>query len=461
MASTSDPRTPGVSVDGAHRRGFSAETLLLLLLVLLVNVITIGGVTQYGTVMLFAPVLVLGLTFAALRILDDPVDVLCWFLVIVVNLDFFRIKETGLSADILASSMLLYALIVRFGLSGAFELKGAVERSFLIYVAVTFMSVVLSLNVASSFKNWGRDLEYLVLFVFLSTLAISEKDRLRITRAAAFSSIIPCVLGLVGMAFGIDAFYGQTTPVAGGPEVHRVSGTVSHPVVFSIYLALVATLTLGLLLTQKRSRALYLSIFLLQLTLLFLTYGRTGWLQLLVSVIVLLWVLGRRKILFLGLPILLAGILSVLPSLLARVQNAFGAQDNSLIWRIGLWIYAFQRFPERPFFGSGQDTFKSYVSYGKGFDSHSTWVGLLIETGVAGTLAFLVLMIAVGRVLTRRLKEPDAKKDYLVASVYAIFIGVLLSSLAGEPFDLPVLALDFWVLLALALKPIPRSQAAV
>ena len=453
-------RTTGFSSGGVHRRRFSAQMLLVVLAVVLLNVITIKAVTQFGTVMLFAPALVLGLTFAALRILDDPVEVLCWFLLIVVNLDFLRIKETELTADILTSSMLLYALLVRFGLSGAFEIKGRVERSFLVYIAVTFISVVLSVDVASSFKNWGRDLEYLVLFVFLTTLAVSERDRLRITRAAVLSSIIPCVLGLTGMVFGIDAFYGQSTPVAGGPSVHRVSGTVSHPVVFSLYLSLAATLTLSMLLTRKGPRSLYFPIFLLQLTLLFLTYGRTGWIQFLVSVIVMLWVLGRRKVLFFGLPVLLAGIVSAIPSLLARMQNAFELGDNSLIWRIGLWIYAFQIFPQRPIFGSGQDTFKSYVSYGKGFDSHNAWIGLLIETGIVGMLAFLVLMIVVGRALGRRLKEPGARHDYLVVSVYATFIGLLVSSFAGEPFDLPVVSVYFWVLLALALKPVARPPVA-
>ncbi|HET9235525.1 MAG TPA: O-antigen ligase family protein [Candidatus Eisenbacteria bacterium] len=452
MASTSDSRTTGLSSRGVHRPRFSAETLFVVLAVVLMNVITIKAVTQFGTVMLFAPALVLGLSFAALRILDDPVEVLCWFLFIIVNLDFLRIKETQLTADILTSSMLLYVLMVRFGLSGSFGIKGPVERTFLVYLALTFISTLLSVDVPSSIKNWGRELEYWVLFVFLSTLAVSERDRFRIARAVALSSIVPCVLGLVGLVLGIDAFYGQTTPVAGGAEVHRITGTLSHPVVFSLYLSVVAALTLSMLLTQKRSRAILLPAFLLQITVLFLTYGRTGWITFLVAVIVMLWTLGRRKILFAGLPLLLAGIVSTIPSLLARMQNAVQLGDNSLIWRVGLWIYALEKFPQRPIFGSGQDTFRHYVSYGKGFDSHHTWIGLLIETGLVGVIAFLVVMIAVGRALARRRKDPEAKRDYLVVGVHAIFIGILVSSFAGEPFDLPAVAVYFWVLLALALR---------
>ena len=116
MDSTSDPRALGALGGGASGRHFPLRTALLVLAVLLVNAITLGAVTRYGPAMLLAPVLVLVLTFCALRFLDDPVQVLSWFLVIIVNLDFLRIHGTRLTADILTSSMLLYAVMVRFGL---------------------------------------------------------------------------------------------------------------------------------------------------------------------------------------------------------------------------------------------------------------------------------------------------------------------------------------------------------
>src|SRR5262245_53002131 len=168
MASTSDPRT--LSPSRGDRARFGFQTVLLVLAVLLVNLITVGGVSRYGPVMFFAPVLVLGLTFAALRLLDDPVDVLCWFLLIIVNLDFLRIHGTRLTADILTSSMLLYAVLVRFGLAGTMAVRGPVPKTYLIYLCLTFICVVVSVDRPSSFKNWGRDLEYWILFIFLFTL---------------------------------------------------------------------------------------------------------------------------------------------------------------------------------------------------------------------------------------------------------------------------------------------------
>jgi putative inorganic carbon (HCO3(-)) transporter len=472
MASTSDPRTLGPSRGDRARFGF--ETTLLVIAVLLVNLITIGAVTRYGPVMLLAPVLVLALTFAALRLLDDPVDVLCWFLVIIVNLDFLRIQGTRLTADILTSSMLLYAVLVRIGLAGTMAVRGGVQKVFLVYLCLTFISVVLSVNPPASFKNWGRDLEYWVLFIFLSTLAISETQRIRIAVASAVSSVIPCLLGLAGMVFGIDAFYGAETPVEGGPWVKRVTGTLSHPVVFSEYLAFMSTITLSLIILQKRWRALLVPVFLLQLVILYLTYGRTGWIGMLVAIIALFWLMGKKKVVFTVLPMMGAGLLAMVPTMLARMQNAFDLSkesDNSIIWRLGLWAYALKKFPQKPIFGSGQDTFINYVAYGTqrinlrhragtGFAAHHTWIGLLIETGLVGMLMFLVLMVTVGKSLKRRRMESDGRRDPIVIGVSAAFAGLIVSSFAGDPFNIPVISVYFWVLLSLALKPRPATVAA-
>jgi O-antigen ligase len=456
MASTSDPRALDTFGGGASGRRFPPVTVFVILAILVLNGITLGGMALYGPAVLLAPVLVLGLAFGALRFLSDPVQVLCWFLVIIVNLDFVRIHGTRLTADILTSSMLLYAMMLRFGLAGTFAVRGPVPRTYLLFLGVTFISVLLSVDRPASVKNWGRDLEYWLLFLFVSSLALSDRDRLRIARATVVSTVIPCLCGLAGMAFNIDAFYGMETPVEGGPWVKRITGTLAHPVVFSEYLAFTATITLALLIFDKTCRKALFPVLLLELIVLYLTYGRTGWIEFVAAIIALFWFMGRRKIVFTVLPVIGAGLLAAIPTLLARMQNVFDVtkeSENSMVWRIGLWIYALKKFPRKPIFGSGPDTFIHYVNYGVGFAAHHTWINLLIETGIIGAGTFALVLVAAGRALSRRRRDPDAHRDPIVVGMSAAFVGVLTGSFAHDPFNLPVVCVYYWALLALALHP--------
>jgi O-antigen ligase len=326
-----------------------------------------------------------------------------------------------------------------------------VERAFLIYLAATFISVIVSVQIAPSVKNWGRDLEYLILFAFLYTLPMTVKDRKTIVAACILSSVIPCFLGILGMVLNISALYGATTPVAGGETVARINSTLSHPVVFSHYLAFISIVTLSLAIDGRWFRRFYtVPLLLLQVSTLYLTYGRTGWGELGVGIILLFMWYGHRRAVFLFIPVVTWVLLKLLPALQGRITQVLGSDDNSMLWRFGLWAYALSVFPQRPIFGSGPDTFLEYVDYLTGFHSHHTWIGLLVETGAVGLTAFAALMITVGVSLHRRRKE--APRDPLVLGVSAGWVALIVGSFVGDPFNNPAVALYLWALLPLALR---------
>ena len=242
--------------------------------------------------------------------------------------------------------------------------------------------------------------------------------------------------------------------IAGGEVIRRISGTLTHPVSLSLYLAMTATVTLSLLLDGRWFRRVYLfPLFLLELVVLYLTFGRTGWVVFLVSIVVLLAVSGRRRWLWFGVPGFLAAVAIGLPTFVARWQTAWTTGgENSLLWRIGLWAYAITLIPRHWLFGSGQDTFIQYVAYGPGKASHQTWLGLAVETGIVGLVAFLVLVVVVARSLRRRMRRPRWRADALAQATVAVFWGILVGSLTENPFKVPVLATLLWVLLAVTLN---------
>ncbi len=431
----------------APSRALTASAILLCLLSAL------AAAWLKSPLFLFLPAILLALPVLGLRILSRPILVLSIFVLLAVNLDIIQIGDTSVSLHVVFSALLMWALAVRLALGGPAPFRSPVERAYVLFLAVTLVSVALSVNPARSMKNWMRDLEYLILYAFLIKAAFSSSDRRMLAGALVLSSLIPCIAAILGVIFDIPKFYGLETPVAGGEVIRRAYGTLRHPVSLSIYLAVTATLTLSLLLDGRWFRRTYLSALLaLQLSILYLSFGRTGWIVMFVSAVALLVITRRRRWLLVGVPAFLASVAVVLPTFLARWQTAWSNEgENSFLWRIGLWLYALTLIPKRPYFGSGPDTFTEYVAYDTGRASHQTWIGLGLETGIVGVAAFLVFVVTASVMLRRRMKGPRARADAVTQAAVASFWGILAGSFAENPFEVPVIATLFWILLALAL----------
>lgn len=408
--------------------------------------------------LLLLPAGLLALPVFGLRMLTRPVAVLAAYIVVSVNLDFFRFGAVDISLHIIVSALLLWGLLVRLSLESHRPLRHPVERAFAVFLLATLVSVILSVDVGRSLKNWFRDVEYLILFSFLAGHRLNEVDRRTLAGAIVLSSIIPCLAGLAGILFDVPALYGLDTPIAGGETIRRVFGTLRHPVSLSIYLALTMTMTLSLLLHGRWFRRTYLlALLLLQITVLYLTFGRTGWIVMFVATAALLLLSGHRRWVLLGLPAMIGAIALLLPKFLARWQTIGNAESDSFLWRIGLWAYTLTLVPQRPWFGSGPDTFTEYVAYGPGRPSHQTWVGLTLETGIVGVAAFLALMITTSVLLRRRVQRPEWRLDPIARATAAGFTGILVGSLGENPFEVPVIATLVWILLAVTLNDASES----
>ncbi|MBD3161335.1 MAG: hypothetical protein GF346_03955 [Candidatus Eisenbacteria bacterium] len=441
-------------------RGSMVTLLVLVVLASLAGALL--AASSGSVVPLLIPAAVLAVPVLGRRVLSDPVWVLCLFLLVVVNLDFFKVGATGLTLDVLLSSALLWALLVR-GLLGDQPVRlDAVQKLFLFFLAVTFLSCLIGVAPVQSIKRWGRDLQYAVFLIFLLSVPLGPRKTKWIVGAVIASSLIPCLLGLAALFVDLPALYGQPTPVGGGREVDRLTVTLSHPVTLALYLGVTATLTLGCLLDGRWFRRIWLCpVLALQLLILFRTYGRTGWAAFLVALVALLWLRGHRRMLLAGLPAALVWLYFAVPSFTGRWSMALeGGQENSMLWRLGLWNHALGLFPDRPLFGSGPGTFIDYVAYGKGFSAHQTWVGLLIETGVLGTVAFLVLQIAVGRALWRRHREEGPRGSPLPGVMLAVWWGFFAASFTAYVYSLPAVMVYFWTMVALALRRPAGTGAA-
>jgi O-antigen ligase len=418
----------------------------------------------YSPAAAFLPAVLLGLLLLGLRWMRRPADVVAVYLVLVVNLDVLKLPGSGISADVIVSALLTWALLIRMVLSGQPLLRGALSRTYALFLAVALISVFLSVAPLDSVKRWGRDFEYLVLLAFLLAEPMGEGERRRIVGAVILSALLPCLVGLLTLFVDTTGIL-RRHYLDPALQHMRVSAHLSHPVTLALFLLVTGTLTLSHILSRRRFSPAWLTAGLgLQFLVLVLTFGRSGWIGFLLAALALLWLRGHRWLLWVVAPLAVAGLVIAVPVFQERMASAMEvSRENSLLWRLGLWAHALSLFPQRPLFGSGPGTFLDYVAYSEGFGPHQAWLGLLIETGIVGLAAFVGVMAVVGRSLWAQRRRAGADADPVLDAALAVWVGLLFASLTANAFGLPAVGVYFWTLVGLALQPAgptPSPRAA-
>jgi O-antigen ligase len=124
---------------------------------------------------------------------------------------------------------------------------------------------------------------------------------------------------------------------------------------------------------------------------------------------------GRKTIFYytIGLIGLLCTIPFIPSKIINRLMSLGDLHETAQLTRIQLWSTAIPVFKSHPFFGIGSYNFSYYFqnyyvysSYEQFFHPHNTYLNVLVSTGVAGTLCFILtasyLMVHVWRGVTTR-----------------------------------------------------------
>ena len=107
--------------------------------------------------------------------------------------------------------------------------------------------------------------------------------------------------------------------------------------------------------------------------------------------------------------------------------------------RIYAWGAAWRMALARPLTGVGLDNFTSnYFFYSAHWDGlnhavHSTWFGVLGETGFPGLIAFITMVALIGRTafITARIAEERSAPPAVRAMAHALAAGIVAFCIAG------------------------------
>ena len=389
------------------------------------------------------PVVIAILPVAILLVLKLPFQMVLLFVVF----SFFRIHEVfpvlySLKIPLLLSLASISALGWHIAISGEIKLWWRKELS---YLAVFYFLVLIGVIMASNrpiaieyFKGiyWKiaimsfaitwlsrteKDFSFASLLITgsggggargasrkkMSGIGLVEETRVTIGRAIGSVLGDPNDLALVLMFPAAFALSLATTPGIG--KIQRYLGIISIPLLFSAVIA---------------------------------TQSRGGLLGLLAVFGVFIYRRFDNKLLFVILASVSSSILYLLAGISDRSSGG-GAEeglDASAKGRLYAWEAAYKMALHNPFTGVGLDNFYSnYYYYSPHWDGlnhavHSTWFGVLAETGFLGLLVFIILITVLVKTAfnnIEKLSSFDHPPPYIVAAAHAVFSGIIGTIISG------------------------------
>ncbi len=269
------------------------------------------------------------------------------------------------------------------------ELKGTwVGIAILCFCLTGVFAIINSVDLESSIKHLKKFLQFIIFFWVANSIQ-SEKHKDFLIRLLIISAAI----------VSISSLYPYLTTKFS--EVGRLKGTLSKEATFSGVLMLAGLVTLGRSLYQKPKKTwLFWSLGLICLSLV-LSLTRQAWLGFFIGSIFLLYYWNKKYLL--TIPVAIMALLLFSPTKVAqRLESFKNFEDSALVARIATWEGGWKIFKDQPITGCGfkcVDSIHSQYPDPTGYIAqflgmHNNIFQLLVDTGIAGLLAWLSIWVA-------------------------------------------------------------------
>ena len=333
-------------------------------------------------------------------------------------------------------------------------------RPVLTFGAVSVMSALLSAHPAEALVACKKLLLVAALYVSTDELDSAERAE-RLLSALALVVAAAAMVGLlqVGVCPGREADYGSPAWL-----YHRCARARGF---FSSYMTLAGVLNLTLLVSLPRLlldttfRPWLAAAWIASLGGLAATYTRGAWIGF-ASGVLALWPLLRRRrwLLIVGFLVMGVAVLAGPRYLRERALTMTDPGDVTVKERTYMWRSGIAMWLEHPWLGVGPGGVKrEYRNYAlaealmkRTGHLHNSALQILVETGVAGLLAWLWLWAAFYTEavrLFRRLPAAAVRERTLVAGSIAAITGFLVAGMSEHNFGDSEVVMLAWTIMAL------------
>lgn len=367
---------------------------------------------------------------------------------------FALVVQSGLSLLLLVSWVLLSR---DRALSVSLHPRGVLVPG-LVLIGTAFLSLIWSVSRFESLVTLTTLLSATVVFVV-------ARDVFRNARARGFLVKIFLLTAAIVSAIGLGMY------VTGDYE--RATSLFFWPNPFATFLLATLPFSLDLAIRTSKDRpSVWVYLSLLLGTAFVVTYSRAAWLIALVLLGLVWWRAQDKKkanVVILGVAaasiafgLAVTGMRTNLAKPVVGVAGRLTESVNSqsVVDRLDFWREGSAMFAEKPLLGWGVGTYKEvHPAFQKSAitatnNPHSLPVQIMVELGVVGLVAFIVMALGLVAYLW---KERRVKRSPTVWSARIALIAVVLHSFVDLVTNYPTLILILFVLLALSL-PIPQEH---
>ncbi|MCK5590933.1 MAG: O-antigen ligase family protein [Candidatus Pacebacteria bacterium] len=329
-----------------------------------------------------------------------------------------------------------------------------INKSIVIYVFIYIIATLIgilagSIRPLTSIFYMVKYFEYFLLYIMVVNCL---KDRKQI-RFFVYSIL------LVGLIISMYAFFMHFSGAA--RVTAPFEGTSGEPNTLGGYLLLMMMIAIGVFLNVssiKLRGILALGICVAFPAFLF-TLSRGSWFSFIPAYIFLLFLSRKGKFLLLSVSLFLVLQFSIIFPIYVynRIEYTFATQttrnffgreitmDESSAARWDVWKNSISHWSRSPIIGHGASSAGSVVD--------NQYMRVLIEVGIIGLIAFLLLLFAVFKasLKTLRVMRDEPFEHGLTVGFIAGFVGLLVHSLGAATFILIRIMEPFWFLAAIVI----------
>lgn len=351
------------------------------------------------------------------------------------------------------------SVILRFGMSREEKLfYSPITKWVLLYAFVYVVCTITSVTFSGSLKSGALTTAF-VLFAAALMCSVKTRDQLKlIIYLLVGAGLIVSLYGFFQVFTGVESSKTWVDMDSFSNITLRVYSTLDNPNVLGEYLLLIIPLGGACLINAKTAngRLAAAAATGAMIVCMLLTQSRGGWLGLIFAAAIFLVLIDRRLIV-LGVVVLVC-LPFVLPSsILARFASITDFSDSSTSYRIYIWMATVNMLKDYWFCGVGTGlTAYNAVYPAYSFNtvvaphSHNLYLQIMCESGICGIFIFLALIVSCVRTLGTAIRRAASKEKRIeLIAMMSGLGGFLLQGMTDYSFYNYRVTLIFWVYVAL------------